>query len=343
MEHAWTDILTLSLVIVLVISMLITLFLKNKHAIKIWWKKNLIWNFLTTVLAPFLIPFIITLVLEFTDEDTSRSVMIFLLTMCLLTFFNLIFQFIEWKKERKNIDIKWENFASQCAYNNLYDVIKEKVNQYGEYSYKRKKTEDELFCLAPENIPYDIFEHIRRICLMFQSTLGTITGINTLHTNVSFIYHYTYKGANEDDKKWRWLVGKDSDFDIDLNDFTDKDTSLYHYMISNHSSLEFYNDKKEAANIAKYYYSYKDFLHDKKGSVFAAKITFANNEEICCEGIIMVTTYGENFVKKSSIHTEEEFKKLVVDKIFPCYKNMLKSELGMLYFRHSPEELEKKN
>ena len=103
MEHEWTDILTLSLVIVLVISMLITLFLKNKHAIKIWWKKNLIWNFLTTVLAPFLIPFIITLVLEFTDEDTSRSVIIFLLTMCLLTFFNLIFQFIEWKKERKNI------------------------------------------------------------------------------------------------------------------------------------------------------------------------------------------------------------------------------------------------
>jgi len=55
----------------------------------------------------------------------------------------------------------------------------------------------------------------------------------------------------------------------------------------------------------------------------------------------MVTTYGENFVKKGSFYTEEEFKKLVVDKIFPVIKNMLKSELGMLYFRHSLEELEK--
>ena len=338
MEHEWISIITLSLVIVLVISMMLTLFWKNRHAIRTWWKKNLVWKCITTVLAPFLIPFIITLVLELTNEDASRTVMRFLITMCLLTFFNLIFQFVEWKKERKNIDIEWENFASQCAYNNLYDVIKEKVNKYGDYSYERPELKEKQFCLAQENIPYDIFEHIRRICLMFRSTLGTITEINTLHMNVSFIYHYTYKTANEGDKQWRWLVGKDSDFDIALNDFTDKDTSLYHYMISNHSSLEFYNNKEEAANKAKYYYSYKDYLHDKKGSVFAAKITFANNDEICSEGIIMVTTYGETFIKDGSIHTEEEFKKLVVDKIFPCYKNMLKAELGMLYFRHEPEE-----
>lgn len=55
----------------------------------------------------------------------------------------------------------------------------------------------------------------------------------------------------------------------------------------------------------------------------------------------MITTYGEKFVKNNSEYTEFEFEQLLLDKIFPCYKNLLQEELGMLYFKHKDDESEK--
>ena len=52
----------------------------------------------------------------------------------------------------------------------------------------------------------------------------------------------------------------------------------------------------------------------------------------------MITTYGPKFVESNSEHTPNEFKKLLLDEIFPCYKNLLKIELGMLYFRHKTDK-----
>ena len=43
-------------------------------------------------------------------------------------------------------------------------------------------------------------------------------------------------------------------------------------------------------------------------------------------------------MKKKSEYSESEFEQLLLDKIFPCYKNLLQTELGMLYFRHKDEE-----
>ena len=42
--------------------------------------------------------------------------------------------------------------------------------------------------------------------------------------------------------------------------------------------------------------------------------------------------------KKNSEYTEKEFLDLLLDKIFPCYKNMIQTELGMLYFRHNDND-----
>ena len=76
-----------------------------------------------------------------------------------------------------------------------------------------------------------------------------------------------------------------------------------------------------------------------RGSVFASKLAFSSNETTCCEGIIFITTYGEKFVRDDSEMTPVEFKKLLVDEIFPCYKNLLKNELAMLYFRYEDDPI----
>ena len=84
-------------------------------------------------------------------------------------------------------------------------------------------------------------------------------------------------------------------------------------------------------------------LHKCEGSVMASKVIFSSNASQCSEGILIITTYGEKFVRDDSEHTPEEFERIIEHDIFPCYRNLLKMELGMLYFRHKTERIHKKS
>lgn len=320
----------------LMISLIILVIIKHRKAIARWWKKYNVWKFIVNVFLPFTIPFVVTIVLspwENMKEDILRDPLFwFLIFACIVAFINLIFQLRFWIKENKDKKLEWKNKAAHRAYYNLYDVIKQKNTEYGITALndgKGKKT------IPPEMIPYDVFDHIRQICRTFKKAVAEIAGIDTVHITVSFIYRYTAKGVN--DKKWKWVIGKDSGLKHSLTDFTNQDESLFHYLINTNCSLVFFNDKKEAAEHCSYYFSYKDRLHNNDGSVFASKLTFSNNAETCCEGIIFITTYAEKFVRDNSEVTPEEFKKLLIDEIFPCYKNLLKNELAMLYFKHKDD------
>ncbi len=183
-----------------------------------------------------------------------------------------------------------------------------------------------------------MFEHIRTICGAYRLAVANMTHIPTTHITVSFIYHYTYNKANSKDREWRWIIGKDSNFNVPLDDFIARDETLYHYIINNNIDSAFYNDKKQASEDCKYYFSSKDNLHEREGSIVATKFSFSSNAEKCCEGIIMITTYGQKFIRDDSEHTPKEFEQLLEHEIFPCYKNLLKVELGTLYFRHKTEK-----
>lgn len=321
---------------VLMISLLMAVIIKHRKAIAHWWKKYSIGKFVVNVILPFLIPFVITLVLtifepEF-DVSFTNGILWFLIAMCVLSLVNLVFQLRFWIKENKDKKLEWKNKAAHRAYYNLYDVIKQKNTEYGITALNNGNGKKSI---PPEMIPYDVFDHIRQICRTFKKAVAEIAGIDTVHITVSFIYCYTAKGVN--DKNWKWVIGKDSGLKHSLTDFTNQDESLFHYLINTNCSLVFFNDKKEAAEHCSYYFSYKDRLHNNDGSVFASKLTFSNNAETCCEGIIFITTYAEKFVRDNSEVTPEEFKKLLVDEIFPCYKNLLKNELAMLYFKHKDD------
>lgn len=325
----------LIIVLVLVVFKTMTLIVKYRRNILLWWKRYAIWKFIVNVFLPFAIPFVITIVVTISGGDNYKPfepLFLFLCAMCVFAIVNLCFQLRFWIKEHKERKLEWKYQASHHAYYSLYDVIKEKNIQYGIKSIEMKNG------YIPEKmIPYNVFDQIRRICSAFRHAVAHITGIDTVHITVSFIYHYTYEDTTKDDYSWRWIMGKDSGFDISLKDFTKRDESMYHYLINNNSAMAFYNDKNDAAEDCKYYFSYKDRLHNNEGSLFASKVSFANNLGTCCEGILMITTYGQKFVESNSEHTPDEFKKLLLDEIFPCYKNLLKIELGMLYFRHKTD------
>lgn len=320
----------------LIALVLICIFVKHRIAILRFIKKKQVLRFLVNVLVPFLIPLLLS-VLEYDSKDQSweftapKSVLVsFLLGIAVM---NVIIQFIVWTKEQKEADIRMENLAAKHAYNSLFEIHKSKNVQLRNAHHNGL----ERGMLTAGDIPYNIFDQIREITWGFGQAIGDITGIPTKDLDSSFIYRYTYSGAGKYDRSWRWVTGKGSKFRADLNDFAETNDSTFHYMGNNNAAALFYNDKSVAHSLQRYLYSDKDHSHECTGSIVAAKVAFSGNDEKLCEGIIMVNTYGHRFLDKSPRFTEEELRDLILDSILPCYKNLLTTELAMLYFQHRDE------
>lgn len=330
---------------VLMISLLMTVMIKNRKKICRWWKRHAVWMFIVNVALPFLIPIIMAL-LPFIFNDSQESnckchgdfvnsmLITWTIILAALAFINVIFQMILWIKEKKEADIRWENSAARSAYNNMFKILMDKNTRLrGAYHHGLKQG-----MLTDSDIPYNVFSQIRTICWEFCNTISEITHIEKKDLSAAFIYHYCYDGANKNDQRWRWVTGKGSKFATPLTDFIELPGSSFRYLIHNPISTLFYNDKKEASDKGQYLFSYRDDSHKRNGSFLAAKVAFSGNDGICCEGIIMVHSYGHKFLDKIPRATEEELKDMIFDSIFPCYRHMLQTELAMLYFRHETEE-----
>ena len=262
--------------------------------------------------------------------------------MIVIVCLNLVVQFIVWCNEKKENDIRWENFAAKHAFNNMHEIFKGKMFQLRSSYHNGLKQG----MLTDADVPYSVFEQIRKITWEFCRTVSKITDIPTKDLDAAFIYHYIYKDSTKKDQEWRWITGKGTKFSLTLNNFVGNMDSTFHHMISKNVSTLFYNDKNEAASDQKYQYTYKDYNHKCKGSFVAAKVAFSGNDDTLCEGIIMVNSYGKKFLDNLSEYTEEELMHLILDSIFPCYRQLLSAELAMLYFRHQtdiePEKCHKK-
>lgn len=236
------NLIELSILIGVVILLITTaLIVKYKWKDKIirWWKKYRIMKFIVNVLVPFIIPFVLSLVLVDPHEYEKRDeLFIIVLISWAIVICNFIFQFIYWKQDRDESWLRWENFASKHAYMGLYRINKDKKTQYSTSSLETFKSGT----LKDKDIPYDIFEQIRKICLEFSGVIGNITGIPAVHISVSFIYHYTSEDIK--DHEWKWVIGRNSKFKGSLSGFIKQDNSMYHHMIDDNIPFVFYNDKK---------------------------------------------------------------------------------------------------
>ncbi len=301
-----------------------------------FFKKKQVWRFIVNVVIPFVVPFVISVLAILCDEDLKN---IHLATSILLAVatINLIIQTAIWIKEKNEVDLRWENRAAGLAYNNLFEIHIDKNTQLRN-SYHNGLDRG---MLTDADIPYNIFNHIRKITWEFGNTIGQITGIHSKDIETAFIYRYSYENAGKKDKRWRWVSGKGSKFKPGLEDFADTADSTFHYMSHNNVSSLFYNDKQQAEKEQRYIFSYRDNSHNRTGSIVAAKVAFSGNDHSLCEGIVMVNTYGHRFLDNTKGYTEDELEKLILDSIFPCFSKMLTTELAMLYFRHQDEPKEK--
>lgn len=334
-------IINIGLVSILIALLIGCLVIKHRVKIVRFIKKKQVLRFIANVLVPFIVPLVISVltILHRNSEDPAEIKWTTIVLLCVASV-NLVVQFAIWIKEKKESDLRWERIAAGRAFNNMFEVHKNKSSQLRAAYHKGLKQG----MLTDADIPYNIFEQIRKITWEFCNTISQITDIPTKDLEAAFIYHYpSPKGSKTEktDNQWKWVVGRGSRFEDNLLDFVNDKETAFHHIINNNIASMFYNDKTKAAKKQCYKYSYKDYEYDRVGSFFAAKVAFSGNDQILCEGIIVINSYGKRFLDSIPGYTEKELSHLILDSIFPCFRYMLTTELAMLYFRHQDDEPEK--
>ena len=114
---------------VILTTIMLYLCIKYRKIIKKFIRKYKVIKFITDLVVPFTIPLILSFVLY--DSNYEKWQSIFIISMCVLSAINIVAQFYSWQKERKEVDLKWENSASKESCNNLFEIFKNKnVLQY---------------------------------------------------------------------------------------------------------------------------------------------------------------------------------------------------------------------
>ena len=232
------------------------------------------------------------------------------------------------------------------AYTKSVQLCERKKNYLVNLTYPNAGKVDLLkeVYIPEKYIPYDVHGYVSEICMSFRDTISEFTSVPQEYMSVTFIYHYDYPEANDDDKSWRWVIGKEATTQIELNYFVTQCPTLYNYMVSgchgDVTNVVFCNNKIELALTGHYQMSSRDKDHNQNGSVFAVKVAFGNNAHNFVEGILLISTYGKKFVEAGSNFDVDELKNVLLEELYPYYQRLLETELGMLYLRHKKAQKE---
>lgn len=121
-----------------------------------------------------------------------------------------------------------------------------------------------------------------------------------------------------------------------MNDFVQKKGTTYYPIINENTHYIFGNSKEELAKQNCYYIGGKDKMYNNVGSIFSIKVAFGNNVTTFIEGIITITTHGKYFTEYLDINDASNvLRDMIINEIFPYYRKLIETELGLLYIRHS--------
>lgn len=277
---------------------------------------------LFTVL-PFSIPFII----EIPNELINASVK--LLIIAILAGFNFYFAYKSLLEKEKDNNNEYIQKSMRYAYSGAHEIIERKRDTLSH------ETEFNKIDIKNNMLPYDIHSHIGDICKEFKKVISSITKINNEFISTTFIYRYVYDGCNADDKKWKWIGGREPISNVELNDFVKKEDTTFYHIINDNIHYIFGNSKEELAQQGYYHLGGRDEMYNNVGSVFSIKLAFGNNADTFIEGIITVTTHGKYFSEYMDIdNASNVLRNMIIDEIFPYYRKLIETELGLLYIRH---------
>ena len=176
---------------------------------------------------------------------------------------------------------------------------------------------------------YGVHKYLHEVCENLKFTIAKIIKAENDYVDVSLIYKYY------GEKEWKWLAGKSGvSGAVNLNEFINDPKTLYSYILSYKDETPLFCNDKSKSKI--YKLGRRDNLFGGKGSFYAMPITFSNNQEALVEAILLISTYGVNFIALNSTKDEEnEFRRILAYEVVPYYVSIIQSELGALYMRHN--------
>lgn len=267
--------------------------------------------FIRTVL-PFAIPFI------FEIPDDYVAFVFKLILVIVVSCIDLAIIFLIDKSEtNEKVDL-FRKYAVSHAYSHIYEFNEKKRDYYIRCANNN-----------PNSINDNADEFIKLICQSFRDVIGEITDTEKVNMHTTFIYKL------ENDKKWKWATQKESTHVGVIEDLLNKESTVFYQLLHKNSEGEdiafvFYNDKKKAAALKKYYFGTRDRMHGNIGSIMGFKFGFCTNENRLADALFIISSYGKRFVEDDNENSISDLQRLISDDIFPCYQRLLEIELGTI-------------
>ena len=229
-------------------------------------------------------------------------------------------------ENEKKIEIQERNERAQKILSNITELMKCKSNFYQQNTYEIN--------FIKKDLPYyyNVHEYLCEVCKNLRFVIASVINQDVSYVDVSLIYRYC------DEEMWKWIAGRTgTSAASDLNKFVKNETTLFNYVLQNENEMPtLCNDKKKSEHYKK---GRRDRLFNGQGSYYAMPITFSNNEKGLVEAILIISTYGVNFLPiNSSKQDENNFKIILAHEVVPYYVEVIQSELGALYIRHKLKE-----
>lgn len=285
--------------------------------------KKILKDFVLFTVLPFAIPFIVEIPEQLINERVKWLVII------LIAIFDFYFAYKSLIIKEKNNNREYIQQSIRYAYSGAHEIIERKRDTLSH------ETEFNMIDVKNNMLPYDIHFHISDICKEFKKVISYITKINNEYITTAFIYRYVYEGCSENDSKWKWIGGIEPISKCELNNFVKKEDTTYYHIINDNIHYIFGDSKEELAKHGYYHLSGRDEMYNNVGSVFSIKLAFGNNATTFVEGIITITTHGKFFTENMDIdNASNVLRNMIIDDIFPYYRKLIETELGLLYIRH---------
>lgn len=284
---------------------------------------NHIFSFIFTVVSA---PLVLAVQELCSDIQYSLKTYLIISLIILIVVISAWLEYSQYKIEKeikKKENIEKQNERAKMVLSQIVQLINRKAENIRESTYELTITNKEWPYF------YGIHKYLHEVCENLKFTIAKIIKVENDYVDVSLIYKYS------EETEWKWLAGKSGvSGAINLNEFVNDPKTLYNYILSHKNEAPLFCNDKSKSKI--YKFGRRDNLFEGKGSFYAMPITFSNNQKALVEAILLISTYGVNFIALNSSKSEEnDFRRILAYEVVPYYISIIQSELGALYMRHN--------
>lgn len=234
------------------------------------------------------------------------------------------------------------NEAKICsmAYTKAWQIARAKRNQV----LSRLALEDRDFIEA--RLPYDWEAHLSEICFFLKELLADITGIESQKISVCYAFQdlSQYSVTKE---RWSWIFDEKPEHGPEetswLQEAAYRRGTMFCQTLHGSAPYKFVMDRSRTDQKIEYYPDQRDLKDDNAGSAVYTKVNLEENGKKYMAGILMITTYGKNFLEADRECQEfgKTFEQVLEYSVLPYFRQLIQTELGLLCVENRKQFMER--